>query len=578
MNWMILSWVMLQSECDKSLEPMYEGLANRYSAAGVEKAKYQWVDRDCCAPFRVPDLQPFEHLQWVSWQTTDAIVVQATSGSLISTCASRSKFNQDIAIRLDLFHCMRRFTRECVSEHHPLYSTFCKFLSAAFTIVDQGDLQKLKVAYRFCGIVPAEPTKQHIKGALQDEDVEDPASPHFERLPQRRRGRGWGPVQVRGTVQLNHVKREGATVPVWIPIRGTSQQEGFHFHQALWVTGNQVSNELFQAQGLAGVARWNFQRLVDLELPEVVLPAMFDPVLVCELNQASEKVMGQFKYPALHITDRDTGERFGLQYLEPGCRPVPLDWQKHKTQKTVLPPPVETQLPSTQALSAPPVVLHFPPTVEDKRDTDTAQSFESGEPSIELDPSLTARTLPSPQSSQQTAFCHPKLSTKQEEESNILSLMDTGLQSTSPLPQAASPRAARTGPVKTGGLVYVLDHNRWPSPMTAVIDGLLAKHKGEKDFLQQVDRDYAALVQSTCSDPNSLLHPTTRQHISRYVKCLAKKTNASTSLNTSPEKLQETQQLWQHLTAGSQTVPVVTLPSALINPVTSHGSDTQEPL
>ena len=44
-NWMILSWVMLQSECDKSLEPVYEGLAHRYNSAGVEKAKYQWVDR-----------------------------------------------------------------------------------------------------------------------------------------------------------------------------------------------------------------------------------------------------------------------------------------------------------------------------------------------------------------------------------------------------------------------------------------------------------------------------------------------------------------------------------------------------
>ena len=44
-NWMILSWVLLQSECEKSLEPMYEGLARRYTAAGVEKANYQWVDR-----------------------------------------------------------------------------------------------------------------------------------------------------------------------------------------------------------------------------------------------------------------------------------------------------------------------------------------------------------------------------------------------------------------------------------------------------------------------------------------------------------------------------------------------------
>ncbi|KAJ8278960.1 hypothetical protein COCON_G00060260 [Conger conger] len=270
--------------------------------------------------------------------------------------------------------------------------------------------------------------------------------------------------------------------------------------------------------------------------------------------------MGHVKYPALHISARDTGERFGLQYLEPGCRPVPLDWQKHKVLKTALPPPVETQLPSiTQPLSAaPPVVLHFPPappTFEDVRDTDASQqSFDSGELSFQSVQSPTGRTLPSPQS------------TTYKEESH---LMGPGLQSTPPLPQAASPRAARTGPVKAGGLLFVLDHNRWPAPMRAAIDGLLAQHKGEKDFLKRVDRDYAALVQSTCSDPNSLLHPTTWQHISRYVKHAAKQINTNTSLNTSPEKLQETQQLWQHLTAGSQTVtvPVVTLPPAVINPL-----------
>ncbi|KAF5880085.1 uncharacterized protein DAT39_023413, partial [Clarias magur] len=43
-NWMIISWVMVQSETEKSLRPMYEGLATRYSTAGKEKARYQWVD------------------------------------------------------------------------------------------------------------------------------------------------------------------------------------------------------------------------------------------------------------------------------------------------------------------------------------------------------------------------------------------------------------------------------------------------------------------------------------------------------------------------------------------------------
>lgn len=181
-----------------------------------------------------------------------------------------------------------------------------------------------------------------------------------------------------GTLQLNHVQGEGAAAPMWIPVRGTSQQEGFHFHQSRWVTGNLLSNELFQAQGLTGVARWNFQRLVDLKQPGVVLPAVFDPVLICELNKASEKAMGCAKYPALHITARDTGERFGLQYLEPGCRPVPLNFQKRHAQTTVPPAPVETQLPSTtQPLpAAPPPVLHFSPVhpaFEDVRDIETSQ-------------------------------------------------------------------------------------------------------------------------------------------------------------------------------------------------------------
>ncbi|KAK9976756.1 hypothetical protein ABG768_021959 [Culter alburnus] len=44
-NWMVLSWVMLQSESDKSLQPMYEGLSRRYIFAGLPKANYQWVDR-----------------------------------------------------------------------------------------------------------------------------------------------------------------------------------------------------------------------------------------------------------------------------------------------------------------------------------------------------------------------------------------------------------------------------------------------------------------------------------------------------------------------------------------------------
>ncbi|XP_037603582.1 uncharacterized protein LOC119475192 [Sebastes umbrosus] len=572
-NWMILSWVMVQSETEKSLKPLYEGLAHRYSTAGLEKAQYQWVDRDCCAAFKVAESCAGEHLNWDAWRTTDAIVAEATSGNLLNVCASRSDFNTNMTIKLDLFHCLRRFLRECVSEHHPLYSSFAQFLSAAFSVVDQEDLQRLKDAYAFCGIQPANPTKPHtrehcrtriplpeelikrVEGVFQHFHLTcDPnGAPLFKpsmlktwRIQRVHILRGClsdpeveGGILYRhgGTVQLNHVKGEGARVPVWIPIRGTSQQEGYHFHQAQWVTGTRVSTELFQAQGMTGVARWNYQRLVDLKQPGVHLPAVFDPALMAELNAVSERVLGHVKYPAFQLSNRDTGEKFGLEYVEPGCRPVPLDWDKHrsKTDSTTdrNPPPQSSQLtaqsePLQSSSMAPQKLFQFaacPPA------------------DLAVKPEVTPSTTPEPQTEPET---------------------------TSPpsLPLLSSPTGARTGPVKTGGRVFVLDHKRWPAPMKQVIDNLLNKHRGQKDMLKLVDQDYAALVHNTCTDPNSMLHPTTKLHISQYVKHLSKLLNTSSSLNTSPEKLQERQELWHSLSEGSETttVPVVTMPVAVFNP------------
>ncbi|KAK9969818.1 hypothetical protein ABG768_027965 [Culter alburnus] len=44
-SWLIVSWVMVQSETERSLEPVYQGLAKRYRDAGVEKAGFHWMDR-----------------------------------------------------------------------------------------------------------------------------------------------------------------------------------------------------------------------------------------------------------------------------------------------------------------------------------------------------------------------------------------------------------------------------------------------------------------------------------------------------------------------------------------------------
>ncbi|KAI9530475.1 hypothetical protein NQZ68_004493 [Dissostichus eleginoides] len=495
-----------------------------------------------------------EHLNWDAWMTSDAIAAQATSGNVLNTCASRSNFNANMLIKLDLFHCLRRLMRECVSEHHPLYSSFAQFLSAAFSVVDQEDLQRLKDAYAFCGIQPANPTKPHIRehcriripypeelikrveGVFQHFHLAtDPnGRPLFKasmlkcwRIQRIHILRGClsdpeveGGIMYRhgGTLQLNHVPGEGAKVPVWIPIRGTSQQEGYHFHQAQWVTGTRVSTELFQAQAMTGVARWNYQRLVDLKQPDVKLPAVFDPALMGEINAVSQQVFGHVKYPAFHLTNRDTGEKFGLEYVEPDCRPA-------------LDTPPQSSNPTAQSeLLQPPSI---PPT--------KLFQFPANPPSVKQD--VTAGTTPEPHTEPET----------------------TCLKS---LPLLSSPTAARTGPVKTGGRVFVLDHKRWTGPMKQAVDNLLNKHHGQKDMLKLVDKDYAALVLDSCTDPNSMLHPTTKHRICQYVKHLSKLLNTSSSINISPEKLQERQVLWHSLTEGSETtnVPVVTMPVAVFNP------------
>ncbi|KAM4560266.1 uncharacterized protein PAE49_012507 [Odontesthes bonariensis] len=573
-NWMILSWVMVQSESDRSLEPMYRGLAKRYSDAGVEKAGYHWVDRDCCAAFKMPNSIPGEHLDWDAWKTTPSHIAAATSGHLQNRCASRAQYNTEIVVKLDLFHCLRRFSQECTSEHHPLHSTFCQLLSAAFSVVDQEDLKRLKKAYEFCNIRPANPTKQHVREHCRTqippprellERVENvlkhfhlTKDPNDVSLYKPSMLKTWRIQRVHilrgclsdpelsdgimyrygGTLQLNHIPGEGAKVPLWIPVRGTSQQEGYHFHQAQWITGTHVSTELFQAQGMTGVARWNFQRLVDLKQPDVILPAVFDPALIAEINCASKRVTGQEKYPALHHDGADTGERFGLEYQEPDCRPVPLDWDKHRSKKSeeqlALLPLSLVQTPSPSRVEAPDVM------------PSTSHPLSAGEPSAPGRQEMQSETKQEPLATAETSGA-------------------------TPLPLRSSPRSARIGPVKTGGRVFVLDHTRWTTPMKEAVDGLLQKFHGEKDMLKLVDQQYADVVQQAATDPNSLLHPTTRLHISRYVKHRAKLLNASSSLNTSPEKLLETQQLWHSLTEGSKTatVPVVTIDPVQFNPPTT---------
>uniref|UniRef100_A0A087YPT3 Uncharacterized protein n=2 Tax=Poecilia formosa TaxID=48698 RepID=A0A087YPT3_POEFO len=115
--------------------------------------------------------------------------------------------------------------------------------------------------------------------------------------------------------------------------------------------------------------------------------------------------------------------------------------------------------------------------------------------------------------------------------------------------------------------VFVLDHTRWTPQMKEAIDGLLQKHHGEKDILKVVDQEYAQIVHQAATDPNSMFHPTAKRHISGYVKHVAKLLNTSSAMNTSPEKLLDTQELWHSLTEGQPaSVRVTTIQPDVFNP------------
>ncbi|KAJ3584022.1 hypothetical protein NHX12_014519 [Muraenolepis orangiensis] len=236
-----------------------------------------------------------------------------------------------------------------------------------------------------------------------------------------------------------------------------------------------------------------------------------------------------------------------MSKLLQGTRPVPMDWDNHRMQKRGEP---AAPVPLSAVQTSAPVLA-----------PDTA-------PSSTWTPlSAMASPVPAPAVGHPFSAVALKMQEMPSEDDQEAS---AAMEISHALPLLASPRIAHTGPIKTGFFgrrVFVLDHTRWTPLMKEAIDGLLQKYHGEKDMLRHVGRDYADLVNRSAIYPNSVLHPTTRLHISRYVKHMANLLNTSSSLNISQDKLQETQQMWQSLTESETArVPVVIMEPAVFNP------------
>ncbi len=223
--------VLTASEGD-GLLPMCSGIVERYRRAGEAPPKVLYVDRDCCS---------------------------ATGKG--KAAALFTEWDQ-LAVRLDVWHFMRRFAVGVTTDSHPLYSTFMRNLSACIFEWDASDVERLKEAKHSTGCQPtakelarhcrrrtrgAQETKQLIGKLLKDfRGATDTMG--IKLLDQERMQEIWHTqqhhiecIQDPPGVQLyrksGQVTKGGVVLPVYRCARGSTSLESFHLHLNRFVPG-----------------------------------------------------------------------------------------------------------------------------------------------------------------------------------------------------------------------------------------------------------------------------------------------------------------------------------------------------
>ena len=111
----VLMSVLTAHEGD-GLLPMAAGLMRRYREAGVPPPKLLYVSRDCC------------------------------SGTGRSRAAAMFHEWEELVVRLDVWHLMRRFAAGVTTDSHQLYGLFMAKLSACIFEWDAADVARLREA------------------------------------------------------------------------------------------------------------------------------------------------------------------------------------------------------------------------------------------------------------------------------------------------------------------------------------------------------------------------------------------------------------------------------------------------
>ncbi len=223
--------VLTATEGD-GLLPMCSGLVERYNRAGEAPPKVLYVDRDCCS---------------------------ATGKG--KAAALFAEWDQ-LAVRLDVWHFMRRFAVGVTTDCHPLYSVFMKNLSACIFEWDASDVERLKEAKRSSGCQPtskelarhcrrrtrgAQETKQLIEKLLRDfrgatdtmgvQLLDQERMQEIWRIQQRHIECIQDPPGVQLYRKTGQVTNGGVILPVYRCARGSTSLESFHLHLNRFVPG-----------------------------------------------------------------------------------------------------------------------------------------------------------------------------------------------------------------------------------------------------------------------------------------------------------------------------------------------------
>ena len=318
----VLQCVLTAAESNEALEPMAQGLQKRYHDANVNPPSLLYTDRDCCSNH---DKSRYQKL-FSSWE--------------------------NLEVRLDIWHFMRRLAGGCTSEKHPLYPSFLRQLSACIFEWDKADFEDLVNAKReelqAMGI--ASPSHKAIMEAVNKQELA---------LHCRRRTRGvsatiesiedlillytgvtdslgvplwkaemvdiWNkekkhipciqdPKDISLYLQVGMQKKGKHMLPTFRCARGSTSLEAFHSHIVHFIPGYRANDVNFQAYLLEGLARWNIARADAVEVKSLSQLRSFDDKLVTKFNEFHKKIFG-VQYNERLTPNQPTNEAIGLEYL-----------------------------------------------------------------------------------------------------------------------------------------------------------------------------------------------------------------------------------------------------------------------